>query len=52
MDEDEKKVLMEAITDTVDDLWGEFDSDNSGFLEREEFKVNTISLKKLCVQLT
>ena len=37
MDE-EQKAILEAINDTADDLWDEFDNDKSGYLEREEFK--------------
>lgn len=38
MDDEQKQAILEAIKDTADDLWVEFDTDNSGYLEKDEFK--------------
>ena len=38
MDDEEKKLILEAIDETANELWDEFDTDKSGYLERDEFK--------------
>mmetsp|Transcript_22731 Transcript_22731/g.20213 ORF Transcript_22731/g.20213 Transcript_22731/m.20213 type:complete len:91 (-) Transcript_22731:49-321(-) len=34
----ETEAILEAINETATDIWKEFDEDDSGFLEREEFR--------------
>ncbi|CAI2384919.1 unnamed protein product [Moneuplotes crassus] len=49
----ETEVILQAINDTAEDIWKEFDADESGFLEREEFKnfclkmSDALNLKKI-----
>ena len=45
LDDEQRKAILEAIDDTADDLWEEFDTDKSSFLERDEFK-------KFCLKMS
>ena len=41
----ETEVILQAINDTAEDIWKEFDEDESGYLEREEFR-------KFCLKMS
>ena len=36
--DDQMENLLEAVEDTINSYWDKYDTDKSGFLEKEEFK--------------